>query len=128
VADIVREALLGEEPYCPLRVEVVEEPRNVEEDQGPGMSGVARGLYAVGEDGSGVRGCMVGPGAELRYREEVVGADVMVKPLGDDLLQHLTDTLEEADWVIGLWVAVVGLVQLVEDDDGGVVPRVGPGL
>ena len=85
-------------------------------------------LDVVGEDGSGVCGGVVRAGAELHHWEEVVGADVVVEPLGDDLFQHLADTFEEADWVIGLWVAVVRFVQLVKDDDGGVVPGVGPSI
>jgi len=82
----------------------------------------------MGEDGGSINRSVVGVGAKLRHRQEAVGADVVVEPLGDDLFQHLADALEEANRAIGLRVAVVRFVWLVEDDDGGVVPGVGPSV
>jgi len=35
----------------------------------------------------------------------------MVKPFGDNLFQHFPDTLKEANWAVGLRVAVVELVR-----------------
>jgi len=43
--------------------------------------------------------------------------DIVVKPLGDNLLHEFTCTLKETDWPVCLCQAVVRAAGFVEDND-----------
>src|SRR6266851_5808856 len=51
--------------------------------------------------------------------------DIVIEPLGNNLLYEFTHTLKEADQPICLCQAVVRVAGLVEDDNGAFVPGVG---
>ena len=48
------------------RVDIVKEPQDVEEEEGPRSVDIVCGLYAVDEDRDGIDGHVVGPRPELR--------------------------------------------------------------
>ena len=107
-----------------LWVDVVKEARDVKKDEGASVAQCPGGLDAVGEDGCSVSGGVVPVGAKLSHRKQVEGFDVAVEAFGNNLLEDLPDTLKKADGSVGLWVAIVWLVQFVKGNDCGMVPEV----
>jgi hypothetical protein len=74
-------------------VNVIEETRNVEKDQGTDAPSFDAGLGVVDDTHCGIDGTMVVPAVKLVRVDEVVGVGLVHDASGDDLLQELTATL-----------------------------------
>ncbi len=122
VAEGCRESHVAQDVGNPRGIDVVEEPRDVKQEKGTGVAGVPRGLDTMDQSGDSVHGIVVGPGPELRHREEVVHRKVDVDAFSGDLLHQLASTLQQADGAVGLSLAIIRSVRLVEDNNCHVLP------
>ena len=53
-----------------------------------------------------------------------MGGDVLIETVSHNFLQYFTNAFHQADGSISLWLAVIRLLGFVDDDDGGLAPRV----
>jgi len=107
-------------------VDVIEKPRDIEEDDGGDEVAFDGGLCVVNQAEGGVRGAMVVAGSKLGVGEDVEGVGVREDASGDDFLEKLPTTLQEADGAVCFWKAVIGFVRFRDDHYKHVFPGVEP--
>ena len=67
-----RETFISEDLYHSGGVDIVEEARYIEEEQGACAVGFLGGLYAVDESGDGIYGQVMWVGSKLGYGQKVM--------------------------------------------------------
>ncbi len=84
------------------------------------------GLDIIDKGSDGVDGIVVGSRPELCHGDQFVDFYVHIYLLSNDLFHQLACAFQQADGLVCLGLAVVGLVGFVEDDHCGILPWVGP--
>ncbi len=117
-----QEAHVAQDVGDPGGVDVIKEPRDVEQEESTSMARVPHGLDTVNQGGDSIHGIVVGSGPELCHREEVVCRKVDIDPFGNNLFHQLAGALQQADGAVGLGLAVIGAVRFIEDDYCRILP------
>lgn len=86
-----------------LRVDVVEKPRDVEEEEGSGVARQASGLDAVDKSGNCIYGVVFRVGSKLFHWDEAVFLNVSIESLGYYLFEELPHAFQEADGSVCFW-------------------------
>jgi len=109
-------------------VEMVEETRDVEEEDSPHAASLNGLLSFVTEGSSSIRGGMVCVRTKLTRSQEIKVVYIGAEMGGNHLLKKLPTALKEGDWLVGLHSSVVWFMWFGYNDDGGSGPGVGAQL
>ena len=93
VTNIGREALIVDNLGQSSWMEVVIEPQDVEQEEGPCVVGGAGSLDAVYESCDRVDGGVIGTRPKLGHREEAMAFDISVNAVSNEFLQNFTRAL-----------------------------------